>query len=178
MIASIADKMESYLPVLGIDEVTTPGVEAMVESSWAPSRLTAAHPYLFGGRPASGTSLCSDRLGPSLSGPWGRFSSRISRTSDAGWTTCFVAPRSAEPFWRAMRFPPPWTRSSPALLRISGRGSYPRQAVDAYCAENPDAARVPRALGEPTSRSGAGRAQKIDHLRSVEGPAGAPPRRR
>ena len=151
MIASIADKMESYLPVLGIDEVTTPGVEAMVEVVLgALEAHFAAQPYLFGGRPSLGDfSLFGPLWAHLYRDPGSRFlfedKPNVRRWMDdllrgAPVRGAFLegdeVPAALDPLFAcALEDQWAWIRT------LVG-------AVDAYCAENPDAARVPRALGE------------------------------
>jgi len=147
---SLAEKMQSYLPVLGVTPETSAGVEAFAEALI--TRLDghlAQHPFLLGSRPGIGdfamfaplwahlfrdpgsTSLYDDApnvrawfgrlLGPS--GVPGEFlpNDEVPETLDAVFETLF-----AEQF---------------AFVRgLIGK-------VDAYCAEHPEATRVPRALG-------------------------------
>lgn len=147
---SLAEKMQSYLPVLGVTPETSAGVEAFAEALI--TRLDghlARHPFLLGSRPGIGdfamfaplwahlyrdpgsTSLYDDApnvrawferlLDPS--GVPGEFlpNDEVPETLDAVFETLF-----AEQF---------------AFVRgLIGK-------VDAYCTEHPEATRVPRALG-------------------------------
>ncbi len=151
IIAPFADKMMSYLGVLGVDEVTCPGIEETVSIvTGALERHLDDHAYILGGRPSLGDFALFGPLWAHLyRDPGSRFlfdqtpnvrrwmedlrkgapvrgdflkDDQVSSVLDPLFT-CVLQDQWA------------WIRT---LVGV----------IDAYCAENPDAARVPRALGE------------------------------
>jgi glutathione S-transferase len=150
-IAPFADKMKSYLEVLGIDEMTSPGV---VETAGLVLRTLEEHlaesPYLFGGRPSLGDfSLFGPLWAHLYRDPGSRFlfdeTPHVRRWFDdllagAPPRGDFMAndqvASALEPLFACVLTEQwPWIQTLVA-------------AIDDYCAQHPSALRVPRALGE------------------------------
>ncbi len=150
LVGPVAKKMQSYLPVLGIDERTRGGVEAFTEELLG--RLDAhlaIHPFLLGTRPAladfalfatpwahlfrdPGTTRLFDEL-PHVR----RWFSRLNEPSGelGDFLPDDAIPETLEPILRTL---------------LAEQGAYVSrliEAIDRWCDEHPEAERLPRSLG-------------------------------
>lgn len=149
--APIADKMASYLPLIGVTKETAPGIERFVgELVAALEAHLATTPFLLGSRPCLGDFALFGPLWAHLfRDPGSRhlfddapavraWFGHLERPS--GQPGEFLAddevPATLDPIFRTL-FAEQW----PYLEALVA-------AIDAYCAEHPEAARVPRALGD------------------------------
>lgn len=150
MIRPMADRLSGYLPVLGVDETTIPGVEGFTADLLKHlDAHFAEHPYVFGGRPALAdfavfgplwahlfrdpdtTSLFDDH--PHVRGWMDRL---LDPPAERGeFLPDDAVPATLDPVFRTL-FAEQW----PFVLRLA-------DAIDAWCADHPDATRVPRSLG-------------------------------
>lgn len=148
---NFADRMSGYLPKLGVDEATIPGVEAMARQliSALDTHL-AAHPYVLGTRACIGDFA--------LFGPlWAHL------YRDPGSTALFdEAPHLRAWMDRLLEAPAdigtflpddevPATLDPVFGIVFQELWPYVQEvltAIDGYCEANPDATRVPRALGD------------------------------
>ena len=146
----LAEKMQSYRPMLGITPETVPGVEAFTEELIA--RLDAhfsEHAFLLGGRPGIGDFAM---LGPLWAHTY-RDPGSTSLYDDApnvrAWFDRLVNP-SGEPGEFLPNDEVPETLDPVFQTLFAEQFVFVRgliRKVDAYCAEHPEATRVPRALG-------------------------------
>ncbi|EDM75364.1 glutathione S-transferase [Plesiocystis pacifica SIR-1] len=148
--APVARRMASYLPALGIEDATIPGLERTVEQTIAALEATlAARPFVLGGRPCLGDFAL---YGPLWAHLYRDPASR--RLFDAApavvdWMQRLTEPGGVEaqgPFEDAV---PP--ELDPLIQRIvDDQLAWNRTLIakiDEYCAAHPAAKRVPRALG-------------------------------
>jgi len=150
MTAPIADRMAGYLPILGIQSETIPGIEKFIRDTVGILQVHfAKYPFLLGTRPCLGDFA--------LYGPLWAHAYR-----DPGSTKYFSeAPdvvawfeRLANPTGEAGEFLA--DDEVPATLDPLFETLFAEQmvfvvalidAIDTWCADNPDATRVPRSLG-------------------------------
>ncbi|HCP45526.1 MAG TPA: hypothetical protein DIU15_05770 [Deltaproteobacteria bacterium] len=151
MAKPMADKMASYLPVLGVSAETAPGIEAFGRSliHQLDTHLSE-HPYLMGGRPCLGDL--------SLFGPlW----AHVYR--DPGSRHWFDEAPAVEQWFERLLSPDPSQRgqflpdddvpdSLTPLFHTLFAEQFPFveklvDAIDGYCEAHPGATRVPRSLG-------------------------------
>lgn len=148
--APIARRMAGYLPLLGVDERTGSAVEAFARELIGRLNVhLAEHPFLLGGRPGIGDfALYAPLWAHTWRDPGTRdwfadarhvtawFDRLIEPSGEAGeFLGDDDVPATLDPIFRTL-FAEQW-RYIDALIA----------AIDAYCAEQPDATRVPRSLG-------------------------------
>ncbi len=148
--APIAEKMAGYLPLLGVDGRTAPGVESFARELIARLNVHLAdHPFLLGTRPGIGDfALYAPLWAHTWRDPGTRdwfsdarhvkawFDRLIEPSGEAGeFFPTDEVPITLDPIFRTL-FAEQW-RYTDALIA----------AIDAWCAEHPDATRVPRSLG-------------------------------
>lgn len=155
----MADKMRSYLPRLGVGPGTEAGVERFAAALIATLEThLSASDFLLGGRPCIGDFALFGHL-------W----SHLFRDPDT--TALFDEAPSVRAWFERLLRPPAATGpfldadDVPATLDPVFRTLFAEQmvwigrlveAIDAWCADNPDARRVPRSLGDsPFSVGGA-----------------------
>ena len=150
LIKPIAEKMASYRPTLGITEATRPGFERFAARLFdALETHLAQHPFLFGTRP----SLADFAL---FATPWAHvYRDPGTRHLFDGRPHCVAwFERLNQPSGEAGAFleadEVPATLRPLVELMFEEHMPYLRELVtkiDAYCAEHPEATRVPRSLG-------------------------------
>ena len=150
LIRSFADRMKSYLPILGVTDQTMPGVEETIRLTLdALEAQLAQTAFLFGDAPSMGDFSLYGPLWAHLyrdPGSTGLFDSypAIRRWMDALTTgqtehgtflADDVVPEALDPLFACIL-----TDQWGWIRTLVG-------AIDGYCAAHPDAKRVPRALG-------------------------------
>jgi len=150
MVRPVAKRMQSYLPVLGIDEVTSGGLEFYTLGLLKQlDAHFAEHPYLFGTRPALADFALYGPLWAHLYRDVGTTKLFEDLPHLQSWITRMLTP-TGEPgaFLEDDAVPP---TLEPILARLlAEQGAYVKQVVDAinaWCDEHPDATRIPRSLG-------------------------------
>lgn len=146
----LAAQMQSYLPILGIDKETGPGIERMTERLIAGLDLVLARtPYILGQRPCLGDFALYGPLFAHLLRDPGSRGLFAQAAHVRAWIDRMEAPTPEGEFLADDEVPAPieailasafaeqWVYLA-ALVR----------AIDRYVAANPAAVRVPRALGE------------------------------
>jgi glutathione S-transferase len=150
MVKPVAKRMQSYLPILGIDEATHAGLESYTQQLLRHlDAHFAAHPYVFGTRPALADFA--------LYGPlWAHLYRDVATTklfADTphlrGWVERMLAP-TGEPGAFLEDDAIPETLEPVLATLLEEQGAYVQRVVDAinvWCDEHPDATRIPRSLG-------------------------------
>ncbi len=146
----IATKMQSYLPMLGIDARSAPGIETMTRALIADLEdLLLGRPYLLGHRPCLGDFSLYGPLFGHLSRDPGSTELFAQAPRVRGWLERMHAPQCLGEFDVNDAIPAPLER---ILARaFAEQWSYLKGLVgliDAYAAAHPEAKRVPRALGQ------------------------------
>jgi len=146
----IAKKMSGYLPLLGVDAETAPGVTAFAQALIAQLEVhLEIHPFLLGTRPAlADFALYAPLWAHTWRDPGTRawfddaphvvawFERLIEPSGEAGeFLPDDVVPATLDPIFATL-FAEQW----PYVTSLVG-------AIDGYCGEHLDATRVPRSLG-------------------------------
>ena len=150
LIAPMANKMKSYLPVLGVDEVTRPAVEELVTVVLqALEAQLGESTYVLGERPCLGDFSLYGPLWAHLYRDPGSVQLFDAYPSVRRWMSTLERGATVEgEFFAGDRVPETLDRLFAALLRDQwGWIRTLVQAIDAYCAAHPEATRVPRSLG-------------------------------
>lgn len=150
LVRSFADRMQSYLPVLGVDATTIPGVEETVRVTLdALEAQLGRTSFLFGSAPSLGDySLFGPLWAHLYRDPASRFlfddrpavrrwmdALRTGRRTSNAFVDGDTVPEALDPLFACILTDQwAWIRTLVA-------------AIDAWCAEHPEARRVPRALG-------------------------------
>jgi glutathione S-transferase len=147
---SLAKKMQSYLPMLGVTAETRAGVEAFAEALIAHlDAHFATHPFMLGSRPGIGDFAMFGTLWAHLYRDPGSTSLYDDAPNVRAWFE-----RLSNPSGDPGAFLP--NDEVPATLDPVFKTLFDEQfvfvrglidKVDAYCAEHPEVTRVPRALG-------------------------------
>ena len=147
----MAQKMSSYLPLVGVSEQTIPGIESFLAGLIkAFNSHFERHSYLLGGRPCLGNfSLLGPLWAHLYRDPGSRFlfddapalvdwTKRMLNPTDqwGGFLLHDEVPSTLEPILEVL-----FAEQFPFLKGLVG-------AIDTYCDEHPDATRVPRSLGD------------------------------
>jgi len=150
LIQSFATRMQSYLPILGVDAETIPGVEqtigVVVDALEAQLSQT---PFLFGGAPSMGDFALFGPLWAHLYRDPGSTSLFDDHPAVRRWMEALQTGATARaPFLPDDTVP---TALDPLFACIlTDQWAWIQRlvaAIDAWCADHPDATRVPRALG-------------------------------
>ncbi|MEE2830162.1 MAG: glutathione S-transferase [Myxococcota bacterium] len=165
LVRSAANRMRSYLPVLGVQPETREGIEAFGKNLIATLQVHfSAHPFLLGGRPCLGDFALFGPLwahvyrdpgskewfdGAPAVRDW--FERLLEPDAEVGeFLPDDEVPASLAPIFR--RF---FGEQFPFLLHLVA-------TVDAWCEDNPEATRVPRSLGtHPFEIGGAGGERRL-----------------
>lgn len=155
LVKPVAGKMASYLPALGVDDTTIPGLEAFtLELMTRLDAHFATHRYLFGGRPAMAdfalygplwAHLYRDVATTGLFDELPHLVAWIERLRDGDPESTGAAPGD----WLDGDEVPE-TLGPIVKTLLAEQGAYVEkviEAVNAWCDQNPDAERVPRSLG-------------------------------
>lgn len=149
LIRPMANRMQSYLPLLGIGPQTIPGLERTVETTIAALQATLAErPFVLGGRPSLGDFALYGPLWAHLHRDPGStmlfddapdvvdWMARLGAGAEARGDFEDTVPATLDPIFQAIVDDQlAWNRTLVA-------------AIDRYCTENPGVHRVPRALGK------------------------------
>ncbi len=150
LIRPVANQMAGYLPKLGVDERTRPGVERFTEAQIA--RLDAHfadHPFLLGSRPCLGDFALFGPLWAHLFRDPATTAMFDGAPHVRAWIERLRGPRAEEGEFLADDAVPATLEPILAAM-LAEQGAYVEAligAIDAWCDENPDATRIPRALG-------------------------------
>jgi glutathione S-transferase len=150
IVARFADRMRGYLPVLGVDEGTIPGVEEMVATTIrALDRQLERTPYILGGRPCLGDFALFGPLWAHLYRDPGSRSLFDDAVHVRRWMDALREGAKAEdPFLPDDVVPDCLDALFACALEDQWRWIETLvAAIDSYCDAHPDAKRVPRALG-------------------------------
>jgi len=151
VVKPIAKRMQSYLPLLGVDEGTAPGLESFATTLIAQlDAHFAEHPFVFGSRPAIADFA--------LYGPlWAHLYRDVDTTAlfdgaphVRAWMERLAAPRQ-DPGAFLADDAVPATLEPVLTTLLAEQGAYVEaliEAVNTWCDAHPDAERVPRSLGE------------------------------
>ena len=148
--APVADKMSSYLPILGATDETAPGIDAFVRGLIAHlDTHLSEHPFLLGERPCLGDFALYGPLwahchrdpgskhlfneAPALVDWFGRLIEPSAEPGD--FLEGDLVPETLDPIFETL-FAEQW----PHIVALVER-------IGAWCRDNPDATRVPRSLG-------------------------------
>ncbi len=150
LIAPVAKKMASYLPILGVDTQTSPGIARFSEQLIADlDRHLGSYPYLLGSRPCIGDFAL---YGPLWAHCYRDPGSRYLFDDATNLTAWFE--RLARPPAEVGEFLPddevPETLDPVFATLFAEQWPYIQKlvaAITGYCRSHPDAQRVPRALG-------------------------------
>lgn len=151
IVAPFADRMRGYLPVLGVDEGTIPGVEEMVATTiGALDRQLEQTPYILGGRPCLGDFALFGPLWAHLYRDPGSRSLFDDAPNVRRWMDALREGAKAEgPFLPNDEVPDSLDALFACVLEDQWAWIETLvKAIDAYCDAHPEAKRVPRALGE------------------------------
>tara|TARA_B100001093_G_scaffold517683_1_gene600008 strand:+ start:619 stop:1650 length:1032 start_codon:yes stop_codon:yes gene_type:complete len=150
LIRPMADKMRSYLPVLGVTETTIPGVEQTTHDTLAALEAQLSQtPYLLGGRPCLGDFSLFGPLWAHLYRDPGSRHLFEAYPAVCSWMQRVKAGTQTEgEFLEDDQVP---EALSPLFeLILEDQWAWIQTLVDhidSYCSANPNAHRVPRALG-------------------------------
>ena len=150
--------MAGYLPKLGVTETTQPGVEIMTQRLiTALQAHFAKHDFLLGSRPCIGDFALFGPLWSHLYRDPGTTPLFDNSPDVVDWMDRLLGPPGADrgtflpndevPETLDPVFEIVFTETWPYVQALLGK-------IDAYCDENPDATRVPRALGDTSFRIG------------------------
>jgi glutathione S-transferase len=146
----IADRMAGYLPILGVQAETIPGIERFLQQTVATLEAhLQVHPFLFGTRPSLGDfALYGPLWAHAYRDPGSKkffegapaviawFDRLATPTGESG---AFLAddemPTTLDPLFETL-----FAEQMVFVVALI-------DAIDAWCADNPDATRVPRSLG-------------------------------
>ena len=149
LVRPTARRLAGYLPMLGVDEQTIPGVESSTERLIAALDVHLAdHHFVFGGRPALADFSLFGPLWSHLFRDPGTTAMFDDRPHVRAWFERLLhpeapgeflvddgVPATLDPIFEVL-----FAEQFPFVLRLA-------DAIDRWCAENPDATRVPRSLG-------------------------------
>lgn len=150
MVSSFANKMQSYLPILGVTDETSGGIERYTRQLIAHlDQHLSAHPFLLGGRPCLGDFALFGPLWAHVYRDPGTtplfdeapavrawFERLIEPSGEAGeFLADDEVPASLDPILAAI-----FAEQFPFVCALVA-------AVDSWCDEHPDATRVSRAFG-------------------------------
>jgi glutathione S-transferase len=150
IVGRFAERMRSYLPVLGVDQTTIPGVEETVKTTInALDRQLEQTPYILGGRPCLGDFALFGPLWAHLYRDPASRSLFDEAVHVRRWMDALRNGAEAEgPFLADDEVPEALDALFGCVLEDQWRWVETLvAAVDAYCDANPGATRVPRALG-------------------------------
>jgi len=154
----MADKMASYLPLLGVSDETIVGIESFGHALIGQLEAHfSEHPYLLGGRPCLGDLALFGPLWAHVYRDPGSTHWFEEAPSVRSWFQRLLEPEASEPA--------PFLAEDevPASLDPIFRTLFAEQfvflvdlvaAIDRYCDDNAGANRVPRSLGNHTFRIG------------------------
>ena len=151
LVRPMADKMSGYRPLLGIGGATTDGIEAFAEDLIGHlDRHLATQAFLLGGRPCIGDFALFGPLWAHVYRDPGTRSWFDDAPNVRGWFE-----RLQHPAGEVGDFLPddevPGTLDPIFKTLFAEQMTFVRslvEAIDRYCAEHPDAKRVPRSLGD------------------------------
>jgi len=149
-VKSLAKKMQSYLPVLGVTRETSVGVEAFAEALIAQlDAHFAEHPFMLGSRPGIGDFAMFGPLWAHLYRDPGSTCLYDDAPNVRAWFNRLLQP-SGEPGEFLPNDEVPETLDGVFRTLFAEQFTFVRGLIDkldVYCAEHPGATRAPRALG-------------------------------
>lgn len=148
LIRPMSRRMAGYLPALGVTSETIPGVETMtLRTIAALDHTLSEHPYLLGGRPSLGDFAIYGPLWAHLYRDPGSRALFDRAPAVVAWMDRLRAGATPDgPFLDEV----PATMDPIFEAIIDEQLAWVRtlvEAIDTYCAQHPEASRVPRSLG-------------------------------